>query len=288
MPKDDQFSPPPDLAALRAEVDAVDDAIHDALRRRADVVARIAASGAKSGVALRPGREAAILRRLIARHDGPLPAQALVRVWRELLAATTAMQGPVLIAVCDPDPAGAVTHLAREHFGALTPIRVHRSPAQAMTEVRHGSATVAVLKLPAEDESAQEAWWPALRQTDEKRVHVVARLPFWAPRPDGAPPAAALVISASAPDPSGRDRTLIAIELDGEASRARLVGALTAAGLEVADVLLRRSPGGGVAQALVEVDGFVTDEDARLGQLAPPLRSPVVIGAYALPEGAAA
>jgi chorismate mutase / prephenate dehydratase len=97
-----------------------------------------------------------------------------------------------------------------------------------------------------------------------------------------------LVISVSAPDPSGRDRTLIAIELDGEASRARLVTALAGAELAVADVLLRRSPDGGVAQALVEVDGFVTDDDPRLARLAPPLRRPVVIGAYAIPEGAAA
>lgn len=287
MPKDDQFSPTPDLAALRAEVDAVDDAIHDALRRRADVVARIAASGTKSGVALRPGREAAILRRLMARHDGPLPKQALVRVWRELLAATTAMQGPVLIAVCDQGSAGAITQLAREHFGALTPLRVHESPAQAMAEVRQGSATVAVLPAPAED--ARDAWWMALRQTEPCRIHIVARLPFWAPRPEGAANGAAFVVGASAPDPSGHDRTLFAIELDSETSRARLIGALKAAGLTTADVLLRRSPADDdVAHALVEVEGFVTEDDPRLAQVLPPLRRPVVIGAYAVPEGAAA
>ena len=286
MPKDDQFSPTPDLAALRAEVDAVDDAIHDALRRRADVVARIAASGAKMGVALRPGREAAILRRLIARHDGPLPAQALARVWRELFAATTAMQGPVLIAVCDNGIAGAITQLAREHFGALTPLRVHQSPAQAMAEVRQGSATVAVLPAPAEH--AEDAWWTALRRTEPRRIHIVARLPFWAPRPEGAARVSALVVGTSAPDPSGHDHTLIAIELDSEASRARIVGALNAAGLEVADVLLCRSPADDVAHALVEVEGFLSEDEPRLDRLLSPLRRPVVIGAYAVPEGAAA
>jgi chorismate mutase / prephenate dehydratase len=277
---------PPDLAALRAEVDAADDAIRDALLRRSRVVARIAASGAKSGGGvLRPGREAAILRRLLARHEGPLPAQAIVRIWRELLAAMAAMQDSLLVAVCDAEPGSPLIQLAREHFGALTPIRFHRSPAQAMAEVSHGSATVAVLPMPAEDESAREAWWTSLRQTDEPRIHVVARLPFWAPRPEGAPRADALAVAASAPDPSGRDRSLIAVELDGEASRARLVGALTSAGLTVVDVLLRRQPGGGMAHALVEVEGFLTDADARLAALAPPLASPVVIGAYAVPVG---
>ena len=248
-------------------------------------MARIAASGTKTGVALRPGREAAILRRLIARHDGLLPKQALVRVWRELLAATTAMQGPVLIAVCEGS-AGAMTQLAREHFGALTPLRVHESPAQAMAEVRQGSATVAVLPAPAED--ARDAWWMALRQTEPCRIHIVARLPFWAPRPEGAARVSALVVGTSAPDPSGHDRTLIAIELDSEASRARIVGALNAAGLTVADVLLCRSPADDVAHALVEVEGFLSEDDPRLDRLLSPLRRPVVIGAYAVPEGAAA
>ncbi|HYZ32124.1 MAG TPA: chorismate mutase, partial [Crenalkalicoccus sp.] len=68
--------PEPDaaaLAALRAEIDTLDDALHDLLMRRAGVVARLAASRAKGDApALRPGREAAVLRRLLARHAGPL------------------------------------------------------------------------------------------------------------------------------------------------------------------------------------------------------------------------
>ena len=90
---------PTDLAALRAELDRIDDALHDLLIRRADVVARVAATKPNGTLALRPGREAAIIRRLLARHTGHLPPQALVRLWRELLAATTAMQGPFVVAV---------------------------------------------------------------------------------------------------------------------------------------------------------------------------------------------
>ncbi|MBV9539131.1 MAG: chorismate mutase, partial [Acidisphaera sp.] len=45
--------PPPDpvpapLAALRADIDAIDTALHDLLMRRADVVARIAALRSKA------------------------------------------------------------------------------------------------------------------------------------------------------------------------------------------------------------------------------------------------
>jgi chorismate mutase len=92
------------IAGLRAEIDALDDQLHDTLMRRAEVVARLAASRAKGqGPALRPGREAVILRRLLARHSGPLPRGALVRLWRELLAAMTAMQSPLPVATCLPE-----------------------------------------------------------------------------------------------------------------------------------------------------------------------------------------
>ena len=273
---------PGGLAALRAELDCIDDALHDLLMRRARVVEQVAKSGKRS--AYRPGREASIVRRLLHRHSGALPPQTLVRLWRELLAGTTAMQGPFAIAVCEPDGGAGFTQAAREHFGALTPLRAYGSPAQAMAEVTCGSAAVAVLPVPSEADTTRNAWWTALLQKDEPRVHVVARLPFWAPRPDGAPTVQALVIATTEPDQSEWDRSLIGLEVDPDVSRARLTGALTAAGLTPGGMILRRDPGAPVGHALVEVDGFLTDGDPRLPSLEAVLRRPVVLGAYAIPE----
>ena len=88
-------APPEDaLAALRSEIDHLDDQLHDLVMRRADVVATLAASRVKGGASpLRPGREAMILRRLLARHQGALPGGAVVRLWREIFGASSAMQG---------------------------------------------------------------------------------------------------------------------------------------------------------------------------------------------------
>jgi chorismate mutase len=274
-----------DLSGLRAELDAIDDALHDLLRRRAGTVAALAESGIKGRSLLRPGREATIIRRLLARHDGKLPRQALARIWRELFAASIAMQGPFVVAVCELDPAAGYTQAAREHFGALTPLRIHRSPAQAMAEVSARSAAVAVLPLPLEDETPRDAWWTALLQKDEPRIHVVARLPFWAPRPEGAPRVQALVVAAAAPDPTEHDRSLLGLEFARDISRARLAGALVSAGLQPEAVILRRDQGSSVAHALIEVVGHVPDGDPRLAALAPMLRPPVVLGGYAVPEG---
>ena len=281
-----QAEPPPEpsLAELRAELDRLDDAVHDLLMQRADVVAKVAALGSQGRkVAFRPGREAEILRRLLARHRGPLPKRVLPRLWRELFAATTAMQGNFVITVCEPDPPSGFATLAREHFGVLTPLRVHRSPAQAIAEVSSGAATAAVLPLPAEEEPARAAWWTALLHRDEPRIHIVARLPFWAPRSEGASQAQAMVVAAAAPDASSHDRSILGFELLPEMSRARLAGALTTAGLAPASIILRRDPAGSVAHGLIDVEGYVTDADPRLAALGDAVQRPVVLGAYAVP-----
>lgn len=285
-PQPTSSAPPqaPALAELRAELDRIDDAIHDLLQRRAEVVEKVASQGGKGRVPIRPGREANIVRRLLARHDSKLPKRLLVRWWRELFAATTSMQGSYVVAVCETEAGSPHVQAAREHFGALTPLRAHRSPAQAIAEVSAGSAICAVLPLPAEGE--QTGWWTALlhrhsSSRDEPRIHVIARLPFWAPRPEGAPQVQALVVAAVAPDASGRDRSLIGLELTSESSRARLTAALTAADLPPLSTILRRDPA--ATTALVEVEGLVAEDDPRLARLGEVARRPVVLGAYAVP-----
>lgn len=277
----------PTLAQLRAELDGIDDAIHDLLMRRGLVVEQVGAHGAKGRVAIRPGREASILRRLLARHQGALSPRLLVRLWRELFAATTSMQGSYVIAVCEPDPTEGFVQAAREHFGALTPVHRHPTPAQAIGEVSNGAAIAAVLPMPQEQEVSATAWWTALLHRDEPRIHVVGKLPFWTPRSEGGPQAEALVVAAVAPDASsadsGSDRSLIGLELSLEGSRARLSGALAAAGFDVGSIILRRDQGAAVAQALVDVAGLVGDDDARLAALTDMLRPPVVLGGYAVP-----
>jgi chorismate mutase/prephenate dehydratase len=277
---------PGGLAALRAELDRIDDAVHALLRQRAGVVERVARSGKRG--AYRPGREAAMLRRLLRQHSGTLPAQAIVRIWRELLAGTTAMQGPFTVALCEPGDGAAYTQAAREHFGALTPLRAYGRPIQALADVSSGTAAVAVLPMPSGSDATGGAWWTALLRDYTGRLHVVARLPFWAPRPEGAPTVQALVVAATEPDPSGCDRSVLGLELNQDVSRARLTAALTSAGLAPGEVVLHREPGAQVAYALVDVDGFLADDDPRLDALDAVLRRPVVVGAYAIPETGAA
>ena len=276
---------PPDLLALRREVDELDDALHDLVMRRAIVVEQVGNLAVKGRVALRPGREAAIVRRLLARHTGRFPPGRLVQMWRELISGMTAIQGPFVLAVCAPDAASGYISATREHFGAQTPLRVHRTPAQAIGTVSAGTASAAVLPLPAEDEPASAAWWTALLHKDDPRIYIVARLPFWAPRPEGTRELPALLVSVAPPDPSGHDRSYLGLEVGMEQSRARLARILAEAGFDAGMTVLRRDAGSGAARVLVDVAGFVSEGDKRLAALAATLRPPIVLGAYAVPIG---
>jgi chorismate mutase/prephenate dehydratase len=260
------------LAVLRGEIDALDDALHDLLMRRAGVVARLAGSRAKTGASpLRPGREARVLRRLQDRHAGPLPFAAVVRLWRDLFAASTALQGPFAVAVC---AGGEGMRLAREHFGLLTPLVEAPAPARALAMLASGEVPVAVLPAPEEGEPAGAAWWTAL---DSPRLQVSARLPFWST--GGAPGAEALVVTPGAPDPSGEDRSLLRLQGGVAESRTGLRGALADAGMPPRHLLLRRD--GPAPLALAEVEGVVEAGDPRLAALR--VDHVLPLGFYAVP-----
>ncbi len=196
--------PAPSLASLRQEIDTIDDALHDLLMRRAGVVQRVAELGRVGKIPFRPGREADIITRLLARHTGPLARRAIVRWWREMYAAHIGIETAFTIAVAEPaGPGGEYAAVAREQFGALTPLRLHATAARVIGDVLAGRATAGVLPMP----SAAD-WWPALLTGDGPRVHIVERLPFWATRPEGAPTAEAFVIAVAPADPSTDDRSV--------------------------------------------------------------------------------
>ena len=267
-----------DLPALRAELDRIDNTLHDLLMQRAGIVEFIGRSSKPA--AFRPGREASIIRRLLVRHRGALPPASVVRIWRELLAGTTAMQSRFSLAVCDGGHGGLLMQLAREHFGALTPLHAHASAEQALLDVSRGTASVAVLPYPSQTDS----WWVVLLH-HAPRLHVIGRLPFWKPRPDGVPSAHALVVASTPADASEADRTLLGFDCDATLSRADLSRGLVELGLTQHSLLMTRQAEASSLNVLVEVEGCLGDDDPRLGKLGCVPRRPMVLGCYALPVG---
>jgi chorismate mutase-like protein len=274
---------PNDLAALRREIDTLDDRLHDLLMQRAALVERVQAAKADStGLFLRPGREAQIVRRLLARHSGPLRPAAVARIWREMLGGLYHLQGGLTVAVFGGAAPVTLWDAARGHFGAATPMSLHEDMPAVLGVVNGNRATVGVLPAPEEGES--DPWWVHLRGEAPGTPRVVARLPFVVT--EARHPASGYVIAGVAPEPSGNDVTLIAATVAADKmSRQRMLDVLTATGLAAAP--LSHAVAGGEQVLLVEVAGFVAADDARLRDFARDTTEAsgraVAIGAYAAP-----
>lgn len=278
--------PPNDdtLENLRGEIDTIDDALHDLLMERAAVVMRVAA--AKSGPALRPGREAAILRRLVERHGGAFPRAALVRIWREIMGASVGLQETFKLAVYTPADDPGYLDIARDHFGTVAETTVNGSAREILRAVASGAAAVGVVPTPVVDE--EDPWWRSLVGAGDAAPRVIAKLPF-----AGGDPAKgleALALALAEPAETGEDRSLVVVEYESEVSRAALVSGLAGAGLEPVfmDVRAERADSWLV---LIEVDGFVAPNDPRLDDIVGDPRLPVRqaqrLGGYAVPFDAA-
>ena len=269
------------LDDLRGEIDEIDTALHDLIMRRAAIVEKIAAAkGEQTASGMRPGREAEILRRLVARHSGRFPRDSLVRIWREIISAVTAMQGPYSVAVFD-DEGGGLWDLSRDYFGSCTEISTRSARRDVVGGVADGTVTHGVLPYPPEEDD--RPWWAGLWSPDAPQI--VLRLPFSELGNVRDRGAQALVLARIVPEPTGDDRTLIMIETAEERRRVVFAEMLDRAGLKGRLVCASRDGG---LQYLVEAEGFLESGDAQLGRLREEVNveRARIVGAYPVPLSA--
>ena len=279
---------PSDLAELRRCLDEIDDKLHDLLIKRAEVVSVVAASKREGKLAaFQPGREAQIIRRLVDRHSGDFPVATLVRMWREMLAATVQLQSMFAVAVFAPIESQGFWDLARDHYGSHTPMSAYHSIGQVIRAVTEGRASVGVLPMPQEGET--DPWWRHLLSKDEDAPRVVARLPFGGrgnARTDGA---GALAIGRGVQQETGQDRVLVAAESSTDISRGRILRTISSLGLVC--TFFASYEHADSAVNLIEIEGFVPITDPRLdsfrNQLGGALHRLLPFGGYAVPLSAA-
>lgn len=280
---------PPDLEQLRRRIDEIDNRLQDLLTERTRLVDSVAEAKRSNGAAAahQPAREAEIIRRLVDRSR-IFPPATLVRMWRELLAATVRQQGALTIAVYAPPEAPGFWDLARDHYGSHTPMLACRSAVQVIRALAENNDAIGVLPMPQEGDADPDPWWRHLLSIDSNAPHVIARLPFGArgnARSDGAD---ALAIGRGPEQETGRDRTLIVTENPPDISRGRMISVFAGLGLTCRFIASCDHAEG--VNTLLELEGFVPRSDPRLVQfrarLAPELHWVQRFGGYAAPLSA--
>ena len=274
------------LAALREELNRIDNTLHDLIMERAAIAESVAASKGDAPV-WRPAREAQIVRRLMERHSGPFPRAALVAIWREIISSMVRLQGEFAIAVHAPEINRNCRGLARDHFGGEAPMAFYGSARAVLPAVQDGSASVGVLPLPEDSEEAP--WWMVLAGMSDNKVSVCARLPFAPSAPgngDGA-----YCVAAIPPEESASDNSLFVLRTNPQVSRARLNDAIAAAGIKPIRLISHPARHDDISVFLAELSGFAGPEDARIARLTDPdggiAEAAVFLGVYAIPFDAA-
>ena len=272
-------SSPSDLANRRAEIDQYDREIHTLLQKRAKVVfgvmrAKAAATAAGEPTPpFRPGREAEVLRKLVAQHDGDFPIPSLLRIWREIISGATRMQAVQQIAVLAEDQNS--WDLARDHFG----ISGEDVRTECLNTLLDDAANnrVAAAVVPACPSQEAAFWWRSyLSEADNQGApHIVARLPFFGEKAAQG----AFVLSAFPSDPSSDDVSVIA--LSGAPDAGTSVSAL----IESAGLTLPSAPASTDGAMLVEISGDPDKQAAMPAALAelPGVTKVRPLGSYAQP-----
>lgn len=95
-----------DLLKFRDEIDTIDAEVLKLLSRRAGCAKEIGKIKQSQSVAVpfyRPEREKAVLERLMALNEGPLPDKEIHRLFREIMSACLALEMPMDIAYLGPE-----------------------------------------------------------------------------------------------------------------------------------------------------------------------------------------
>lgn len=214
------------LAKLRDKIDAIDAEMHSLLIKRGTVIDSLIKTkgAARPGAAFRPGREADMMRRIVARHKGALPLATVEHIWREIISTFTRMQadfGVVIDASVEPE---RMRDLARFVFGFSVSVKPVTSAEKVIAAVAEANDLGLIAR------AAKGAWWRGL--VGAKAPKIMALLPFIAAkkRPVDLP---AFVISPPLADPTPFDINAFAITVDGSFKGVKGGEILAAAGKDV-------------------------------------------------------
>lgn len=146
-----------DLKNLRTRIDAIDVRLQALITRRARLAQQVATvkRARSTGPALyyRPEREAEVLRKVRARHEGPLTERDMTRLFREIMSACLAAEGPLVVAFLGP--AGTYTEQAAfKHFGKAVTASPCSSIDAVFQAVESGSAGFGIVPVENSAEGA--------------------------------------------------------------------------------------------------------------------------------------
>ncbi|MCC6485596.1 MAG: prephenate dehydratase [Armatimonadetes bacterium] len=136
-----------DLSDLRLQIDDLDRQIVELLNRRAAIAVEIGKrKEAATSAVFAPDRERHVIENAIGNNEGPLPAQSIRSIYREIISSTRALEQPVVIAYWGPPTTN--THLASIYkFGSAATFVPQDTIPDVFEEVERQEADFGVVPI---------------------------------------------------------------------------------------------------------------------------------------------
>jgi chorismate mutase len=273
MPKPPRPKKPPALADLRRDIDRIDEAMHELLLERGEIIDTLIAvkNTQEVGSAFRPAREADMMRRLVKRHRGNLPLDTAESIWRVIISTFTFVQAPFAVHADLSAGDALMRDSARFHFGFTVPFVPHAGASSVVAAVSESKGDLGL--VPAFATPGAGPWWAALEFDTAPKV--IARLPF-VERPNHPAAMPVFVISRVAADAMVTETEVWSVRVSGW--KASSVGTIA----ELADVIAvpDRAFDGAALLVSVERGGIKAVSDA-LVRIGASIRSTALVGSHA-------
>jgi chorismate mutase len=261
------------LADLRRDIDRIDEAMHELLLERGEIIDRLIAvkKTEEVGSAFRPAREAEMMRRLVQRHRGNLPLDTAESIWRVIISTFTYVQAPFSVHADLSAGDALMRDTARFHFGFTVPFVPHAGSSSVVAAVSQSKGSLGL--VPAFAIAGAGPWWTALEFDSAPKI--IARLPFVerSNHPAGMP---VFVVSRVAADAMVTETEVWSLRVSGW--NAASVNAIAA----LADVIAvpDRAFDGAALLISVQRGGIKAVSDALVG-IGASIRSAALVGSHA-------
>ena len=137
------------LIEARTKIDELDQQIQALISDRAKVaqaIAHIKQDAGDVGDFYRPSREAEVLRKVMARNEGPLTNETVARLMREIMSACLSLESPLTVAYLGPE--GTYTQAAvSKHFGNAVRSRPMAAIDEIFRDVEAGNSDYGVVPI---------------------------------------------------------------------------------------------------------------------------------------------
>jgi chorismate mutase/prephenate dehydratase len=136
-----------EINKLRNKVDSIDSQVLKLLNDRARVILGIGKLKAKTNGAIYvPEREKEVYKKIAAKNPGPLSAESLKAIYREIMSSSFELERPLVIAYLGPEC--TFTHLASlKKFGSSVTYKACATITDIFNEVEKGMADYGVVPI---------------------------------------------------------------------------------------------------------------------------------------------